>query len=245
MKKKFYAVGAAVAMMLMMTACGDKAEDTQATTAQVTEATTEAVTEDVSSTGNASATDSAGPVDIGEFDGLKYINEDAGFMIDLPEDWEVAPIEKLASSNEMAESDYNAANINRYIKTTGSAEIYSAKHKKEDGDYQMIMMVVHDGNELHTDFLEDDDIDAQMEWLKDMFIAMDNELNDVEVKVIKLAGEDIIAIDFNKNRDESSNGLLYTRDIYMERDGYTYAIYIFDPAQEGIEEMTGYFKPLD
>ena len=50
MKKKFYAVGAAVAMMLMMTACGDKADDTQATTVQVTEATTEAVTEDVSST---------------------------------------------------------------------------------------------------------------------------------------------------------------------------------------------------
>ena len=74
---------------------------------------------------------------------------------------------------------------------------------------------------------------------------MDDELNDVEAKVVKLAGEDIIAIDFNKNRDESSNGLLYTRDIYMERDGYTYAIYIFDPAHEGIEEMTGYFKPLD
>ena len=108
MKKKFYAVGAAVAMMLMMTACGDKADDTQATTVQVTEATTEAVTEDVSSTGNASATDSAGPVDIGEFDGLKYINEDAGFMIDLPEDWEVAPIEKLASSNGMAECRFSS-----------------------------------------------------------------------------------------------------------------------------------------
>ena len=242
MKKKTM-ICAAIAVMMTMTACADtgiSAAETTSVSAETSAAASAEETTGTTAETAASETKNA-LVCIGNIKGQTYTNKDAGIKLKLPDDWEAAPVRVLAKNDGIAEDEFTAEKITEKLQNEESMlSLYECRHKKDNGDYQIILIYAQKSFGFDFKITGEDDV-QQMQEITEEYSKQEGSNATGSVKEITFVGDRYMCVEFEQPYEDSSTGILYDRLININRGEYSYQITMYDNVPEGLDEMTEFF----
>lgn len=218
--KKFLAILMALALVLSLAACGEKATPT---TESTTEATTESTTESTSEETSESTEETAATINeevasyLGTVEDNVYVNEAAGFSFTPAAGWTLLDMEQVQQLNTIdLTSIVDAADLKDALGTTQIMPLYAGN---DDGDTVNVSMSLLSDEE--ATMTEEEVINSLIPQLEQAYASMGYTVENIEAGKI-LVG-DVEKVCINQTMTVNDVTLYQTQIIFMA-DGIGYTL---------------------
>lgn len=218
--KKFLAILMALALVLSLAACGEKAAPT---TESTTEATTESTTESTSEETSESTEEPAATINkevasyLGTVENNVYVNEAAGFSFTPAEGWTLLDMEQVQQLNTIdLTSIVDAADLKDALSTAQIIPLYAGN---DDGDnFGATMSVL---SEEEATMTEEELIESLIPQLEQAYASMGYTVENIEAGKVLVGDVEKACI----NQTMTVNDVtVYQAQIYFLFDGICYTV---------------------